>query len=273
MKRIVILIFLFLSTELNAQITDTSLMFNNLVVYAAYDSPMDATWRERRPTYCWTWENFRDSIWEIQTDHFVQHIFNPVMNNPDVPKENLEFLKRLKFYLEDTEYHAFDGPDPFIMPVFQAYDPEDENYYIANVSIDSAISKTYFVSSLSSTRKAIAIGPSTYCWINTCAEWPCKLKKNNWFEEFSPIIATPFKIELEFGTNPEIDSLLSKENTAEWECTFCRTSDLQTTFATLKGVPGLYFAYSSGVQSTRRSIVMKIGNNIAFLWTFTCSCK
>ena len=236
------------------------------------DGPFEANWGINRPSGCSAWEVHRDSIKAVQFDYFIKNIFNPLINNTRVSVENRKFLEQLKLYLENGRWSLFKDSVPFITPVYRTFDLMDKNYFAA-MNVDSSCSVNCYVSGLNSTKKVKVKGPTLYGWINTCAEMSCKLEKHKVSQKFYPLIATSVKIKLNFTSSHEINILLQRENKLESQCTQYNTSSLELSFATLENIPGLYFTYSSNYQSTRRSIVMRMGNDIAILWTFGCYSK
>ncbi|WP_439880817.1 hypothetical protein ACSX1A_16885 [Pontibacter sp. MBLB2868] len=96
------------------------------------------------------------------------------------------------------------------------------------------------------------------------------------------LFGSKYNIELTFRNYPEIDVALKSQ--LKPECADCPSSfELEKTFASLKGVDGLYFNYAdtfplnNKLETPSRGLVMKMGDKIVYLWhdevdLIGCSC-
>lgn len=97
-----------------------------------------------------------------------------------------------------------------------------------------------------------------------------------------PLIGSNMLLDLVYGSYPQIDSLI--KNTVRKECHDCpQSGHLMVTFATLKGIPDLYFVYAdtfplnNRLDAPARGLLMKMDKGFTYLWydevdLFGCSC-
>lgn len=101
--------------------------------------------------------------------------------------------------------------------------------------------------------------------------------------QLTPLITSPFQIELEYGNWPAVDSLIRSD--PYLECIDCLTSyDQERTFARLTGTSNLYFAFQGPGEEAedawtpnRSLIYVNENNEVIDLWSdsidlFGCSC-
>ncbi|MBD1397411.1 hypothetical protein H9Q13_09560 [Pontibacter sp. JH31] len=96
------------------------------------------------------------------------------------------------------------------------------------------------------------------------------------------LFGSKYNLELVYKIYPEIDAVFI--NQLKPDCGDCPSSfDQEKTFASLKGVEGLYFVYAdtfplnNKLETPSRGLLMKMGNKVVYLWhdeidLIGCSC-
>lgn len=96
------------------------------------------------------------------------------------------------------------------------------------------------------------------------------------------LIGSRYNLDLVYKGQPEVDLLMKGQ--IKKECDDCpNSSEHERTFAALKGVEDIYFTYGDTfplnniLDTPSRGLVMKMGNNVVYLWyaevdLFGCSC-
>jgi len=231
-----------------------------------------------------------DSIWKIwshrhsQKDSIILRIVNQFESS--LPKENFNLLidlierkdSLIKFKQPLSAVFKDLSPEPFIISnsqwkkVGEGYkDYFPENYLLEKV--DTVKTDTFYFESRKYFKNILNELPEADRQIkvlglkNTCNALVSVLGMQNGECEsyafynfdylnsdslFTPLISSPYQIEIEFGNWPDID-LLIKENPIH-QCTDCPSSyEKARTFAKLKGTTNVFFSFHGPEKDAKES--------------------
>lgn len=138
----------------------------------------------------------------------------------------------------------------------------------------------YYTTSKIDSTKILELG----AYIDECLEYyEYSIDTTNINKNDKLLFSSPFKIDLVFENNEKIDSLIKSDY--KKECLDCPNStELQKTFAKIKGTDNLYFIYADTFPinneldtPSRALILINQENKIIYLWyeeidLFGCSC-
>lgn len=254
---------------------------------------------------------------KFPSDSIRQNIISTIIDNSDLSEVNLEFLKALKhngqdkMAIEKALSPIFELPNEnigvFSFPTYQTKDGKtteatyekeliksqldssgekmnDLNKLRSYPSISDSIlndtnSKIYYYSLHASGETRVTELSS---FTSECLDYykysfdPTDIESKNF------LIASPFKIDMNFSNFPEIDNMI--QNQVNKECYECPVSlDSMKTFAKLIGTENLYFAYAYNFDGKEqlgtpsRALIWINNNEVVYLWyeeidLIGCSC-
>lgn len=227
-----------------------------------------------------------DYDWE-KMKYFKELVYDPAMANPKIPAENKRFLKALHaFLIRDTlPRNDFNEPTELIRPAYKFNDRHvricsdfddfyDDGQPVIRLSYSDTSTQYYLFRSNSSRVR------------------PCKIRTLNlyrtecsWFRSYElyvaplgdtlqPAFCSPYRIVLDYKTDTTMNRLLEEKNRCEDHCRwFSGACNLQSTFAEMKEVSGLWFTTDAegwqegGFQT--RAIYINIGGKYPLeLWRY-----
>lgn len=259
----------------------------------------------------------------IAADYFTKEFLPKALTNPALPGQNREFLLALKAYLDQPKEASYLAVEQVLLPIFKlnkdelgilAFPKYDiDNPDILNVSLEHKILAQHKLvpayNKLSHTK--LARHPfladslfknrnrSVYTYtaqrkvknrITNFASYhgECLLYYNYLLDDKlftgddKVLFGSRYSLDLIYKGQPEIDALLKSQY--KKKCQDCPNSgELQRTFASLKGVEGLYFIYAdtfplnNKLETPLRGLVMKMNDKLVYLWhaevdLVGCSC-
>lgn len=258
----------------------------------------------------WT---LQDSLHDIKLDFFRKEVLEPAEKSEDISPENRRFLSALQVWLtraktNDDLISSFPvlpvfnltSGNPIVIENRQQSNPlhnqampqiaKNTNDQLATLNIrfpdlfDSVKAQLTGPFYAITTNLILEAGFSSFNFYQSeCDEYfYWELTRDAFEATDRPLLMTPYRLDLEFQTAAEIDSLWRAQY--EYQCYDCVFDfEPKRVFAKLRGVDNLYFTYSDtfpiskGINYPERAILMKIGNHLVNLWVeevdlFGCSC-
>lgn len=213
-------------------------------------------------------------------DLFLDVIYNPASKTKEFPKESMRFLTAIKHYLEGEFKSLFGEPNPFDFPILPSYIlGREEAFIVLDVEEDGAgkfvklpprhekiiRKEVWLYYSNSPLEKKNTINRCNK-YNNGCAIWmnyPLYQVKDH----LLPAFCSEQKIQLDYGQDAEVDQLLEMKNDCDNIWKQCTADANQKTFATLKGVPNLYFTSSKDPMFPARGIYFRTSEQkLVELW-------
>lgn len=216
-------------------------------------------WRQRYDS-CMTVRAFHDSI---RYTYFVEHVYRPALKNPALSPENKRFLVQLKTYLQ-CPTDSCGRANKLIRPVYAFRADSAHLYHVIGDDFDYAESDNSYDGSgwgddtLLTARDRATLYRIVYANAPVVKyrkiqrfrvlAGPCLfyksyvLRKVPETDTLRPAFCSTFDLDLEWTSDPVMDSLLECHNRCENTFTaHCDHKETTVTFARLKGVPNLYF--------------------------------